>query len=160
MQQFILNSLRIASMHAWPRRTLRQRPQRLQVLGSLACRWPAPFCTSHPDKPRTKNTSSKQSHLTTSTTSEADFSNDMATSLGADSAHPNRIWTIPNAMTGTRIILAPAIAFWILDGNLGAAAVAFFVAGALDYGDGVVARKYVCNMQPLRDGMYFVSASC
>ena len=57
-----------------------------------------------------------------------------------DDAHPNRIWTLPNAMTGARMLLAPAVAWWILDGRLGAAGAGLFVAGFLDWADGVVAR--------------------
>ena len=46
-------------------------------------------------------------------------------------------------MTGARMLLAPAVAWWILDGRLGAAGAGLFVAGFLDWADGVVARRCV-----------------
>lgn len=60
--------------------------------------------------------------------------------------HEN-IYTIPNLLTFTRLISAPVIGYWVLQGNYTNAAVLFGVACVTDALDGWMARRF--NMQSI-----------
>ncbi|CAE7864899.1 CLS, partial [Symbiodinium sp. KB8] len=59
--------------------------------------------------------------------------------LGAHEVSP---WNIPNAMTVTRIVLAPAACWLLLAGDAPTACITFMTAGALDFFDGWLARRW------------------
>ncbi|KAM0752365.1 hypothetical protein T439DRAFT_324443 [Meredithblackwellia eburnea MCA 4105] len=52
------------------------------------------------------------------------------------------IYTIPNALTVSRILSCPVIGYFVLQGELGKATALLFVAGVTDLIDGYLARKY------------------
>ncbi|KAL8280938.1 hypothetical protein RQP46_006617 [Phenoliferia psychrophenolica] len=52
------------------------------------------------------------------------------------------IYTIPNALTVSRILACPAIGYFVLEGQLGTATALLFVAGVTDLVDGYVARRF------------------
>jgi len=53
-----------------------------------------------------------------------------------------RVWTVPNALTALRMALSPAIGYMVLSGDLAPAVYVLALAGALDWADGAVARRF------------------
>lgn len=53
-----------------------------------------------------------------------------------------RVWTIPNMMTMTRVALSPWLAYEIMQGNYVLAFSVFTIGASLDYFDGWVARRF------------------
>ncbi|GAB4275584.1 MAG: CDP-alcohol phosphatidyltransferase family protein [Deferrisomatales bacterium] len=58
-----------------------------------------------------------------------------------ESAHGNRVWTLPNALTFLRLCLAPAVVWLLADHRHGAAVGVFAAAGLTDALDGFAARR-------------------
>ena len=54
----------------------------------------------------------------------------------------DRVLTLPNAISLARLLCVPVFAVLILDGRDGAALVVLLLAGASDYVDGVLARRF------------------
>ena len=52
------------------------------------------------------------------------------------------LFTLPNLITGVRLVLAPVIAFQILSHQFQSAFILLFIAGATDWFDGFFARRY------------------
>ena len=52
------------------------------------------------------------------------------------------LFTLPNLITGVRLVLAPVIAFQILSHQFQNAFVLLFIAGTTDWFDGFFARRY------------------
>ena len=58
-------------------------------------------------------------------------------------ASPDRIWTIPNALSALRLLGVPLFLYWVLVSEQdGRAILLLIAAGASDYLDGKIARKY------------------
>jgi cardiolipin synthase len=56
---------------------------------------------------------------------------------------PDRIWTIPNALSALRLLGVPLFLYWVLVTEQdGRAILLLMAAGASDYFDGKIARKY------------------
>lgn len=55
---------------------------------------------------------------------------------------PDRVWTLPNAISGIRLLLVPVFAVLIFTERDVAALVVLVVAGASDWFDGVIARRF------------------
>ena len=74
--------------------------------------------------------------------------------------------TLPNLVTGARLVLAPVIAYQILSHNLWTAFSLLFIAGITDWVDGYFAR--LCNMtsklgkmlDPIADKILLTSVFC
>ena len=66
---------------------------------------------------------------------------DEARNDGVDSA-PDRVWTIPNAISFVRLLMVPVVLILILTGRDVAAVVVLVCSGASDWFDGVIARKF------------------
>jgi phosphatidylglycerophosphate synthase len=62
--------------------------------------------------------------------------------LEEELASRTRIWTVPNALTALRIVASPGIAWLISTGQFQAAFYSLWFAGALDWADGLIARKF------------------
>ena len=52
------------------------------------------------------------------------------------------MWTTPNLLTLSRIVLIAPFLYWIQNGRFGLALVVFFVASVTDFLDGYIARKF------------------
>jgi len=52
------------------------------------------------------------------------------------------VWTVPNVISGIRLLLVPVFAVLIFSGQDAAALVVLVVAGASDWLDGVIARRF------------------
>ena len=61
-------------------------------------------------------------------------------------------WTIPNALTVARILFTPLFVVFFLDGNHLAALSIFFLAGATDALDGLLASGCVGQLPEILDG--------
>ncbi|MFH5822990.1 CDP-alcohol phosphatidyltransferase family protein [Georgenia sp. AZ-5] len=61
---------------------------------------------------------------------------------GAPSAASSRIWTLPNVISGLRLLLVPVFGVLIFTGRDAAALVVLVLAGASDWFDGVIARRF------------------
>lgn len=57
-------------------------------------------------------------------------------------APSERVWTVPNVISGVRLLLVPVFAVLIFTGRDVAAIVVLVVAGASDWLDGVIARRF------------------
>jgi phosphatidylglycerophosphate synthase len=54
----------------------------------------------------------------------------------------HRVWTVPNVLTGIRLLASPFLSYLIMTSQLQAAVGVFFAAGLLDYLDGAIARAW------------------
>ncbi len=55
----------------------------------------------------------------------------------------DRVWTVPNALSALRLLGVPVFLYWVLETEQdGRAILLLMVAGATDYLDGKIARKY------------------
>ncbi len=54
----------------------------------------------------------------------------------------DRIWTIPNALSGLRLLLIPVFLWLLFAGHDGWAVLALVASGVSDYLDGMIARRY------------------
>jgi cardiolipin synthase len=60
-----------------------------------------------------------------------------------ESAASDRIWTVPNALSALRLLGVPLFLYWVLHTHQdGRAILLLIVAGATDYLDGKIARKF------------------
>ena len=66
---------------------------------------------------------------------------DLSGVRGAEESQQN-VYTIPNAITMTRIACSPAISWLILDAQYEAAALGVCLAGASDWVDGFIAKNF------------------
>lgn len=55
---------------------------------------------------------------------------------------PDRIWTVPNAISFLRLLMVPVVLLLILTGRDVAAVVVLVCSGVSDWVDGVIARKF------------------
>lgn len=55
---------------------------------------------------------------------------------------PSSNWTIPNLLSGARLLAAPYVSYLIITDNFPTASAIFLVAAATDFIDGYIARKY------------------
>jgi len=63
--------------------------------------------------------------------------------VGVTQAAPDRIWTIPNLLSMLRVLGVPLFLYWVLVTEQdGRAILLLMAAGASDYFDGKIARKY------------------
>jgi len=61
----------------------------------------------------------------------------------SESAATDRIWTVPNALSALRLAGVPLFLYWVLGTHQdGRAILLLMAAGASDYFDGKIARKY------------------
>jgi cardiolipin synthase len=63
-------------------------------------------------------------------------------STGDAQALSSRVWTVPNVISMLRLALVPVFAWLILTEQDVAAVVVLIVAGASDWFDGVIARRF------------------
>ena len=60
-----------------------------------------------------------------------------------EAAPSNRIWTVPNALSAARLLGVPLFLYWVLGTHQdGRAILLLMAAGASDYFDGKIARRY------------------
>ncbi|GAC1611412.1 MAG: CDP-alcohol phosphatidyltransferase family protein [Mycobacteriales bacterium] len=61
----------------------------------------------------------------------------------SESSATDRIWTVPNALSALRLAGVPLFLYWVLDTHQdGRAILLLMAAGASDYFDGKIARRY------------------
>jgi cardiolipin synthase (CMP-forming) len=81
----------------------------------------------------------------------------------ADGAQTDRVWTIPNGLSLSRLVLLPVFGWLILQRYDGWALIVLAVSGASDYLDGALARRWgqVSRvgqlLDPLADRLYILS---
>jgi CDP-diacylglycerol--glycerol-3-phosphate 3-phosphatidyltransferase len=76
----------------------------------------------------------------------------------------DRIWTVPNALSALRLAGVPLFLYWVLDTHQdGRAILLLIAAGASDYFDGKIARKYGQSsrlgelLDPAADRLYILA---
>ncbi len=82
----------------------------------------------------------------------------------ADAALPHKIWTIPNVLSMLRLAGVPLFLYWVLVAEHdGRAILLLMAAGASDYFDGLIARRYNSFsrlgqlLDPLADRLYILA---
>ena len=88
--------------------------------------------------------------------SKIDGSTTPTTVPASNDASPHRFLTVPNAMTAVRMALAPFVGYYLWADEPDVAASLFAFAAALDYFDGVIARRCVRGLV-LRASMILIS---
>jgi CDP-diacylglycerol--glycerol-3-phosphate 3-phosphatidyltransferase len=83
---------------------------------------------------------------------------------GTQDARSDRIWTIPNALSALRLAGVPLFLYWVLHTHQdGRAILLLMAAGASDYFDGKIARKYGQSsrlgelLDPAADRLYILA---
>ncbi len=75
----------------------------------------------------------------------------------------NRVWTLPNVLSMSRLVVVPIFLWLILNYQDGWAVVVLTLSGISDYFDGKIARKYNLVskvgqlLDPLADRLYILS---
>ncbi|WP_151523418.1 CDP-alcohol phosphatidyltransferase family protein [Serinicoccus kebangsaanensis] len=75
----------------------------------------------------------------------------------------DRLWTVPNLLSMIRLLLVPVFVWALLERQLGWAALVLVVAGASDFADGKIARRYGLTsrlgqvLDPIADRLYIAA---
>ena len=75
----------------------------------------------------------------------------------------DRLWTVPNLLSMLRLLLVPVFVWTLIERELGWAGLVLVVAGASDFADGKIARRYGLTsrlgsvLDPIADRLYMAA---